>query len=234
MARKKKTDTNRPIESYRHQDKRRVNNPPVGLVTSGTDPDDGAKKKTYAFDPHLDPEMRWDGRPDARLDELLANLAALATEIGDAARKLEAALGESDLKRARKTQSRLDAAHARLRETERGLLSLRQPYLAWAGKAERLSFPVPTVSLHVHERIDPRAIIEAVRKRSAGVSPANGNPGGTQLDLPLFDSPRENLPLHQAIDFYRHPHGWSNRAVNLEPRYRSRHQSPQRDILMSK
>ncbi|MFQ5853851.1 MAG: hypothetical protein ACE5JU_25105 [Candidatus Binatia bacterium] len=40
------------------------------------------------------------------------------------------------------------------------------PYLNWAGNAERTSFEVPTVSLHVHERIDPRTIIEAVRRRN--------------------------------------------------------------------
>ncbi len=40
------------------------------------------------------------------------------------------------------------------------------PQLAWAGKAERTSFEVPTVSLHVHERIDPRSILEAVRKKN--------------------------------------------------------------------
>ena len=45
------------------------------------------------------------------------------------------------------------------------------PQLVWAGKAERTSFDVPTVSLHVHERIDPRTIIEAVRKRNG-----NGRP----------------------------------------------------------
>ena len=39
------------------------------------------------------------------------------------------------------------------------------PHLAWSGKAEHTSFEVPTVSLHVHERIDPRTIIEAVRVR---------------------------------------------------------------------
>ena len=32
-----------------------------------------------------------------------------------------------------------------------------EPYLNWTGKAERTSFEVDTVSLHVHERIDPRA-----------------------------------------------------------------------------
>jgi hypothetical protein len=40
------------------------------------------------------------------------------------------------------------------------------PSLIWAGKAERTSFELPTVSLHVHERIDPRAIIEAVRQKT--------------------------------------------------------------------
>lgn len=37
------------------------------------------------------------------------------------------------------------------------------PQLVWAGKAEHTSFEVPTVSLHVHERIEPRTIIAAAR-----------------------------------------------------------------------
>jgi len=41
----------------------------------------------------------------------------------------------------------------------------RDPQLQWAGKTEHTSFEVPTVSLHVHERIDPRTIVEAVRKQ---------------------------------------------------------------------
>lgn len=38
------------------------------------------------------------------------------------------------------------------------------PQLNWAGKAEHTSFEVPTVSLHVHERIYPRTILQAVKK----------------------------------------------------------------------
>jgi adenine-specific DNA-methyltransferase len=76
------------------------------------------------------------------------------------------------------------------------------PCLQWAGKAEHVSFEVPTVSLHVHERIDPRTIIEAVRKRDGD--------GGQQS---LFQSPEENPPLRQAIEFYKHPHNWTNRLV---------------------
>ena len=76
------------------------------------------------------------------------------------------------------------------------------PHLSWAGKAEHTSFEVPTVSLHVHERIDPRTIIEAVRKRN-----------GTQPQMSLFETPEENPPIRQAIDFYQHRHNWSNRLV---------------------
>ncbi len=39
------------------------------------------------------------------------------------------------------------------------------PTLSWTGKAERTSFDVDTVSLHVHERIDPASILSAVRRK---------------------------------------------------------------------
>jgi adenine-specific DNA-methyltransferase len=137
MARKKKTESKRPIESYEHRDKQRVNNPPVGLVTPDTDPDTGHKKKTYTYDPHLDPQ------------------------------------------------------------------------LVWAGKAEHTSFEVPTVSLHVHERIEPRTIIEAARKSP---SPSTGRAGVGDPQLPLFEIERKE-PLRQAIEFYQHKHGWTNRLI---------------------
>lgn len=128
MAKGKKS-SKKPIEQYDHKDKKRVNNPPVGLVTPDTDKETG--KKTYAYDPHIDPSLQW------------------------------------------------------------------------AGKAEHTSFEVPTVSLHVHERIDPRTIIEAVRKRN----------GGSYEQLSLFKSPEENPPLREAIEFYKHRHNWSNRLI---------------------
>src|SRR5216684_293880 len=111
MARAKKPNSKRPVESYEHKDKQRANNPPVGLVTPETDPDAG-QKKTYAYDPHLDPQ------------------------------------------------------------------------LVWAGKAEHTSFDVPTISLHVHERIEPRTIIEAVRKRN-----------GSAIQPSFFEMMEENPPI---------------------------------------
>jgi adenine-specific DNA-methyltransferase len=77
------------------------------------------------------------------------------------------------------------------------------PQLVWSGKAEHTSFEVPTVSLHVHERIEPRTIIEAVRKQSEQ-GPAQGS---------LFSSPEENPPLRNAIEFYKHSHHWTNRLI---------------------
>jgi adenine-specific DNA-methyltransferase len=129
VPRKKKVkSTKKPIDQYQHKGKKRINNPPVGLVTPETDRETG--KKIYAYDPHLDPQ------------------------------------------------------------------------LVWAGKAEHTSFEVPTVSLHVHERIDPRTIIEAVRKRN-----------GKLPQMSLFQSKEENPPIRQAIEFYKHKHNWTNRLI---------------------
>lgn len=77
------------------------------------------------------------------------------------------------------------------------------PSLQWAGKAEHLSFEVPTVSLHVHERIDPRKIIDQVRNYQ--------QPEYQQLSL--FETKEEYLPMREAVEFYRHRHNWTNRLI---------------------
>lgn len=74
------------------------------------------------------------------------------------------------------------------------------PQLQWAGKTEHTSFDVPTVSLHVHERIDPRRIIETVKKEEEAP---------TQMSL--FEA--EKKPLREAIEFYKHKENWSNRLI---------------------
>src|SRR5712691_1870309 len=77
------------------------------------------------------------------------------------------------------------------------------PTLQWAGKAERTSFEIPTVSLHVHERIDSRSVIEAVRKKN----------GEDFVQGSLFSKLEENPPLREAVEFYKHNHDWSNRLI---------------------
>jgi adenine-specific DNA-methyltransferase len=73
------------------------------------------------------------------------------------------------------------------------------PQLHWAGKGERTSFEVPTASLHIHERIDPRRIVDSVRKQE------------DTPQLSLFEAGKK--PLREAIEFYKHKENWSNRLI---------------------
>lgn len=72
------------------------------------------------------------------------------------------------------------------------------PQLNWAGKAEHTSFEVDVVSLHIHERISTKAILEAVRQ-----------PQPLQMDL-FGETP---LPADQEVQFYQHEVGWANRLI---------------------
>jgi adenine-specific DNA-methyltransferase len=88
------------------------------------------------------------------------------------------------------------------------LKRLQEPYLNWTGKAEGTSFAVDTVSLHVHERVDPATILANARKRLKGEKA-----GEAWRQADLFAAAFENLPLRQALDFYHHEKGWSNRLI---------------------
>lgn len=99
-----------------------------------------------------------------------------------------------------------------MREALKQLRRQAEPYLAWTGKAERTSFEVDTVSLHVHERVDPLSILSAAREKAKGEKRA-GSASGAVMQLGLFAAPFENLPMRDAIDFYRHDRGWANRLV---------------------
>ena len=76
-----------------------------------------------------------------------------------------------------------------------------QPQLIWHGKRQRDQLDIPLQPLHIHERIDPRAIIRAVQK-------INGN----GYSLP-FELPEENPPLERAVEFYQHSQNWANRLI---------------------
>ena len=51
----------RDIETYTHGDKKRTNNPPAGMAQHDTAPE---TRKSYAFDPHLDPSLDWAGKKE--------------------------------------------------------------------------------------------------------------------------------------------------------------------------
>ncbi|SFB98170.1 site-specific DNA-methyltransferase [Tropicimonas isoalkanivorans] len=161
------------VLSYRHGETR-VNNPEVGMVHAGTDPD--GEKTVWAYDPHLDPVLNFDSAR-AGIERLIDD--ALASDDPE-----------------------------RMKDALQELKRLQAPYLNWTGKAERTSVEVDTVSLHVHERVDPATILANAAKR------LKGKDAPTQWQQPdLFAAPFENLPLRQALDFYHHEKGWSNRLV---------------------
>lgn len=76
------------------------------------------------------------------------------------------------------------------------------PYLSWAGKKEDTEFEVQNVSLHIHERIDPKRIIKSFLKKDTGPK-----------QVSLFEQPDNELPLNKAIDFYKHEQDWTNRLI---------------------
>jgi adenine-specific DNA-methyltransferase len=81
------------------------------------------------------------------------------------------------------------------------LKALSRPFLDWAGKAERLSFDVPTLPLFVHERLSTKAILETL----------SGHARDRQMEMQLFADPQ--LPLHQQLEAYEHKGGWENRMI---------------------
>ena len=128
--------------------------------------------KTYRYDSSLSPALDWDGQNSAR-----ERGEALIQQILDA--------------------SSLEEAQAAAIELGR----LSRPFLNWAGKAERLSFDVPTLPLFVHERLSTKAILETLK----------GHARDKQMELQLFADPQ--LSLSQQLEAYEHMGGWVNRLI---------------------
>lgn len=55
------TSKMRDVETYTHDDKKRTNNPPVGMAQHDRSEE---KVKTYQYDPHLDPTLQWAGKAE--------------------------------------------------------------------------------------------------------------------------------------------------------------------------
>lgn len=133
-----------------------------------------APPKTYRYDSSLAPALDWDGQNAAREQG-----EALLREVLEA-KTLEAA----------------KSAAARLK-------ALAKPFLNWAGKAERLSFDVPTLPLFVHERLSTRAILETLK----------GHRADKQLGLfDLFADPQRSIH-DQVLRAYEYKDDWVNRMI---------------------
>ncbi|BFU89918.1 MAG: hypothetical protein NTAFB01_11050 [Nitrospira sp.] len=130
--------------------------------------------KTYRYDSSLSPALDWDVKNPVREQG-----ETLIKQVLDAKSLEEAKAAASKLK------------------------SLSKPFLNWAGKAERLSFDVPTLPLFIHERLSTKAIIETLA----------GHKTDKQEDMfALFGDPQHSI-TDQVLKAYEYQDNWTNRMV---------------------
>ena len=133
--------------AYTHPEQQSAMRPDVGTQ------DRFRKKKaptTYRYDSSLSPALDWDGQNGAR--ELGEWLLACIEE----AAALPAPHRFLAPREFRASTGAVVASVQSLAEAVAALRRLGQPFLTWTGKAERLSFDVPTMPLFVHERLSSR------------------------------------------------------------------------------
>lgn len=145
--------------------------------------------KTYRYDSSLDPALSWDENRDRELAEWLIGLVQRCATEGE-----EAVFGAAQVWAGGGVQVQSLKAAADL------LKVLSQPFLNWAGKAERHQIDVPTVPLFVHERHSTKAILDGIKSRKAK---------GSTLDL-FGDG---GLDVTDKLDAYEHKGPWQNRMI---------------------
>lgn len=175
-----------PYGTYQH-DTQTASRPDVGVQEQFNV---RRKPKTYRYDSSLAPELAWDENAEREFAEWLLGLVSEATEKGE-----EAVFQEEQVWKG--TGERF----ASLRQCVARLRSLTQPFLNWAGKAERQEVSVPTVPLFIHERHSTENILETLDSHRAS---------GTTLDL--FGDQREKDVADQ-LDAYTHTEDWNNRLI---------------------
>jgi adenine-specific DNA-methyltransferase len=145
--------------------------------------------KAYRYDSSLSPALDWDGQNSAReLGEWLLVMIEEASALPpphrfDSPRRF----GEIEV--------------GGLQDSVDQLKALSRAFLDWAGKAERLSFDVPTLPLFVHERLSTKAILQTL----------TGHARDRQMEMQLFADPQ--LSLAQQLEAYEHKGGWVNRMI---------------------
>lgn len=80
------------------------------------------------------------------------------------------------------------------------------PQLQWSGKIEKNQLEIDNVSLHVHEKIDPKTLIENLKNQ-------NSENINESLQLNFFDNPNFEKPINKVLQFYKHDQDWSNRLI---------------------
>jgi adenine-specific DNA-methyltransferase len=131
--------------------------------------------KTYRYDSSLSPALDWDGKNPAR-------------EQGETL--IQQTLDAKTLEEAKAAVSKLKA--------------MSKPFLNWAGKAERLSFDVPTLPLFIHERLSTKAILETLKGHRFDRNQE------TMFDL--WGDPQHSV-TDQVLRAYEYQDKWVNRMI---------------------
>jgi adenine-specific DNA-methyltransferase len=196
VAKPRKTTkpTGKVAEGYKHPDQTLLMRPEVGTQAQFR------KKKppvTYRYDSSLSPALDWDGQNGAReLGEWLIGVIEQAAALpAPHTFPSPAELKSSD--------GHVVVSVRSLAEAVDQLKRLGRPFLDWAGKAERLSFDVPTLPLFVHERLSTKAIVETLI----------GHKTDKQTDFwEVLGDPRHSF-ADQVLKAYEYQDDWVNRLI---------------------
>ena len=186
----------RSAKSYAHPEASALLRPDVGTQAQFR------KKKppaTYRYDPSLSPALDWDQQNPAR-EQAEAKLASLADRIAKLSDIVDSGDGD-DVSRSILAEMREQLAAAKAETAE--LKKFSEPFLNWAGKAERLSFDVPTLPLFVHERLSTSAILETLK----------GHSRNWQVDLFNLFGESDLSIRDRLLKAYEHQDGWVNRMI---------------------
>ena len=184
----------RTAESYKHPESESPMRPDVGTQAQFK------KKKppvTYRYDSSLSPALDWDGQNPAR-------------EVGErqfVCCRGKPVRGPSSVVSCKNLDGGLDGGcrelYGKAEEAAQSLKAMSKPFLNWAGKAERLSFDVPTLPLFVHERLSTKAIIETLTSHKRD----------KQIDMfSLFGDPQHSF-TDQVLRAYEYQDKWVNRMI---------------------
>lgn len=135
--------------------------------------------KTYKYDSSLAPALEFDSQNSAR-------------EAGE--KLIEDIVKANSIEEAKAAAVQLKA--------------ISKPFLNWAGKAERMSFDVPTMPLFVHERLSTKAIIETLKYHHK----KKGDSSSPDFLDNLFGDPHRPI-TDQVLRAYEYQDKWVNRMI---------------------
>ena len=183
----------RTTETYQHPEANLPMRPEVGTQAQFKK---NKAPRTYRYDSSLSPALEWDGKNPAREagEALIKEIADCGLRIADLAKENPSPKRDKEIERLR----------ARISDCQSRLRRISGPFLNWTGKAERLSFDVPTLPLFVHERLSTKAIIETLE----------GHKSDKQDDFfrELYGDPHHSV-TDQVLRAYEYRDDWVNRII---------------------